>query len=74
MAQAATEWARSSWWWERYFHGDAMADALAKSIQATRWGCHRDGLNGLASNAAWRALHDMFPDSEAAKNSPYWYN
>jgi hypothetical protein len=47
---------------------------LAKSIQATRWGCHRDGSNGAASNAAYRALHEVFPDSAAAKNTPYWYN
>jgi len=75
LAQTATEWARSSWWWERYFEGDQMADALAQSIQATRWGCHRDTSNGTASNAAWRALHDMFPDSDAANgkasNSAY---
>jgi hypothetical protein len=74
LAQAATEWARSSWWWDRYFQGDEMADALARSIQATRWGCRREGQNGAASNAAWRALHDLFPESAASKNSSYWYN
>jgi hypothetical protein len=50
-----------------------MADSLAQSIQATRWGCHRDEANAAASNAAWRALRETFPESEAAKNSPYWY-
>jgi hypothetical protein len=73
LAQAATEWTRSSWWWDRYFAGDRMADSLAQSIQATRWGCHRDEANAAASNAAWRALRETFPESEAAKNSPYWY-
>jgi hypothetical protein len=74
LTREATDWARSSWWWERYFHGDEVAEALALSIQATRWGCHRDGPNGRASNAAYRALHELFPDSEAAKNTRYWYN
>jgi hypothetical protein len=74
LAQAATEWAQSSWWWDRYFQGGEMAETLQLSIQTTRWGCHRDGSNGAVSNAAWRALHDLFPDSEAAKNTPYWYN
>jgi hypothetical protein len=73
LAQAATEWTRSSWWWNRHFAGDRMAEALGRSIQATRWGCHKDGSNAAASYAAWRTLHETFPESEAAKNSPYWY-
>jgi hypothetical protein len=74
LSQAAVERARSSWWWDRYFNGEEMADALALSIQVTRWGCHSDGPNGSLSNAAYRALHEIFPDSEAAKNTLYWYN
>jgi hypothetical protein len=73
LAQAATAWTRSSWPWDRYFAGDRMADALAASIQATRWGCHRDDANAAASYAAWRTLQETFSESKAAENSPYWY-
>jgi hypothetical protein len=73
LTQEAIDWAEESWW-DRTFHGDAVADALALSVQATRWGCNRDGPNGKVSNAAYRALHRFFPESEAAKNTPYWYN
>jgi hypothetical protein len=72
LTDEAVDWAESSWW-DRTFHADAIAEALALSIRATRWGCHRDGSNASASNRAYRTLHARFPDSEAAKNTPYWY-
>jgi hypothetical protein len=73
LSDAAVDWAESSWW-DRTFHADAVAEALQLSIRATRWGCHRDGSNARASNRAYRTLHELFPDSDAAKNTPYWYN
>ena len=73
LTREALDWAESSWW-DRTFNSDRVAEALALSVQVTRWSCDRDGPNGKASNAAYRALHRLFPDSEAAKNTPYWYN
>jgi hypothetical protein len=73
LTREAIDWAEGSWW-DRTFHGDVVAETLALSVQVTRWGCDRDGPNGKVSSAAYRTLHRLFPDSKAAKNSPYWYN
>jgi hypothetical protein len=51
-----------------------LADTLAASIIATRWGCRIEAGNGTFSRAAFHLLHAHFPDSEAAKRTKYWYN
>jgi hypothetical protein len=73
LSGEAIAWAEGSWW-DRTFDSDRIAEALALSLRAARWGCNRDGPNGKASNAAYRALHRLFPESAAAKHTPYWYN
>ena len=73
LSREAVAWAEGSWW-DRAFNPDRIAEALALSVDVTRWGCRRDGSNGAVSNATWRKLQEMFPDSAAAKNTRYWYN
>jgi hypothetical protein len=72
LSEEAVDWAESSWW-DRTFHADEIAEALALSVQATRWGCHRDGSNAPASYRAYRTLHERFPDRKAAQATLYWY-
>jgi hypothetical protein len=67
------DWAEDSWW-DRFVNPDQIADALALSIRTTRWGCTRDGSDGDASRRAFVTLKKLFPDSQAAKNTRYWYN
>jgi hypothetical protein len=59
---------------DRWLFGDGMAEALALSVRATRFGCHRDGPNRASSYAAFSLLHELFPESEAAKHTRYWYD
>ena len=51
-----------------------MAELLGLTIRATRYGCRRDRSDGDISREAFVLLHQMFPDSEAAKATRYWYN
>jgi hypothetical protein len=73
LSNEVTAWVKESSWLDRWLHGDEMAEALALVVRATRYGCHRDGPTSRASYAAYRLLHELFPDSEAARHTRYWY-
>ncbi|HEX6375283.1 MAG TPA: hypothetical protein VFZ91_06145 [Allosphingosinicella sp.] len=49
-------------------------EALALAVRATRYGCQRQGGHGAYSRAAFSLLHRRFPDSTAAKRTPYWFD
>ena len=65
---------RQSAWYDRWYYDDEMAELLGLTIRATRYGCRRDRSDGDISREAFVLLHQMFPDSEAAKATRYWYN
>jgi hypothetical protein len=48
------------------------AEALAEAVEGTRWGC-TDERTTAASRAAFTVLHKLFPSSEWAKKTRYWY-
>jgi hypothetical protein len=73
FSRETVAWAQSSWW-DRTFHPDMLADALAIAVRVGRYGCSRNGANGDASNAAFKVLHQLFPKSTAAMKTPYWYD
>lgn len=59
--------------WARARPGDPdAAEALARAVQATRLGC-RDDKTGVASRSAFDTLHRLFPKSEWAARTKYWY-
>jgi hypothetical protein len=74
LSDEVTAWVRDSSWLDRWLYGDGMAEALALSVRATRFGCRRDGPNRAYSYAAFSLLHEFFPESEAARHTRYWYN
>jgi hypothetical protein len=74
LTDEVTTWVRDSSWLDRWLYGDQMAEALALAVRATRFGCRRDGSDHAYSYAAFSLLHDMFPDSEAASHTRYWYD
>jgi hypothetical protein len=74
LTDELTAWIKDSSWLDRWWYGDEMAEALALTVRATRFGCHRDGSNRAYSHAAFSLLHEMFPDSEAAAHTRYWYD
>jgi hypothetical protein len=53
---------------------DGQAEALARAVLSTRWGCNRQGSHTAYSRQAYDLLHTLFPDSAAAKRTRYWFN
>jgi hypothetical protein len=47
---------------------------LHLAVRATRYGCRRAGSLGEVSRAAFLRLHTRFPRSDAARETPYWFN
>ena len=74
LTNEVTVWVKDSSWLDRWIYSDEMAEALALTVRATRFGCRRDGSNRSNSYAAFNLLHELFPDSEAAKHTRYWYD
>jgi hypothetical protein len=66
LAAEAVKWAKS-----RPTDLDA-AEALAHAVEGTRWGCTDKG-STPASRAAFQTLHQLFPRSEWAQRTRYWY-
>jgi hypothetical protein len=48
------------------------AEALAHAVEGTRWGCTNDETTRL-SRAAFQTLHQIFPKTEWARKTKYWY-
>jgi hypothetical protein len=66
LAAEAVTWAKN-----RPTDLDA-AEALAHAVEGTRWGCTDKG-STPASRAAFQTLHQLFPRSEWARRTRYWY-
>ena len=66
LAREAVEWAKS-----RSGDGDA-AEGLALAVEGTRWGCTDQRTTGF-SKSAYQTLHLLFPSSEWARRTKYWY-
>jgi len=65
LADEAVAWAKS-----RPRDPDA-AEALAHAVEGTRWA--RCGSATEASRTAFQTLHRLFPNSEWARQTKYWY-
>jgi hypothetical protein len=66
LANEAVKWAKA-----RPKDPDA-AEALAHAVEAGRWGCI-DATTRPASRNAFQTLHRLFPASEWARRTKYWY-
>jgi len=59
--------------WGRAHPGDPrVPEALHYAVRATHLGCGDGKPNGIGG-AAFRLLHRNYPNSEWAKQTPYWY-
>jgi hypothetical protein len=74
LTQAVIAWVNDANWLDRWLYEEEMAKALALAVRTTRFGCTNDGSNRTYSLAAYRLLHQRFPDSEGAKRTRYWYD
>lgn len=74
LSREAIDWAKNASWLETWWYGDRIAWALHLAVRATHYGCNRDGPHGGYSREAFQILHRDFDDTEAAKQTPYWYN
>lgn len=51
------------------------AEALAQAVEGWRWSaCRDDQSNSEPPRRAFETLHKLFPQSEWAKRTKYWYN
>jgi hypothetical protein len=66
LAAEAVKWAKA-----RPADLDA-AEALAHAVEGTRWGC-TDNNTTASSRAAFQTLHQLFPKTEWARKTKYWY-
>jgi hypothetical protein len=66
LAEEAVKWAKA-----RPRDQDA-AEALAHAVEAGRWGC-AEGSARASSRSAFQTLHRLFPKSEWARRTKYWY-
>jgi hypothetical protein len=66
LANEAVKWAKA-----RPKDLDA-AEALAHAVEAGRWGC-TDATTRAASRSAFQTLHRLFPGTEWARRTKYWY-
>jgi hypothetical protein len=52
----------------------STAEALARVVDGWRWACRdRDGSANPLPQQAFALLHRLFPQSEAARRTKYWY-
>ena len=59
--------------WAREKRRDVdVAEALALTVQQWHFGCGDDGKWDIARQA-FATLHRQFPQTAAAKRTPYWY-
>ena len=66
LAAEAVKWARAN-------PADLdAAEALAHAVEGTRWGC-TDAQTTAWSRTAFQTLHKLFPKSEWARKTKYWY-
>lgn len=65
---------RNAGWYDLWYYDDEMAELLGLVVRATRFGCRRDRGDGDISREAFMLLHELFPESETAKATRYWYN
>lgn len=70
IGRPAIDWAENLGWFEA---GNGADRALAATVRITRYGCRRLSGTGAISHRAFELLHDRFPDSAAAKATPYWF-
>ena len=66
LGERVLEWAKT------HPQDKRLPEALHLVVRATRWGCGKD--KGRVSQAAYRILHQRYPDSEWTTKTPYWYN
>jgi hypothetical protein len=67
LADEAVKWARAR------PKDIRAAEALARAVEGTRWGCP-DESTGRFSQRAFQTLHKLFPATSWARKTKYWYN
>ena len=50
-----------------------VPEALHRLVRITRYGCRGGSENGSISKAAFHLLHERYPASAWARQTPYWF-
>lgn len=75
LARIAARWAESTGWLARLLGRDeGLAETLHLAVRATRYGCRREEGAGAVSRDAFRHLHRLYPGSDWARRTPYWFD
>jgi hypothetical protein len=66
LPQQALKWARET------PDDPRIPEALHFAVRATRYGCDHEETSRL-SKEAFKLLHNRYPNSKWAKETPYWF-
>jgi hypothetical protein len=68
MAQQALAWA------EAHPDDPRIPESLRLAVRAARFACGGDQQTDRWAKRAFRLLHDRYPQTDAARRTPYWYS
>ena len=75
LSEQAIRWADQSSWLSRFFGLDLyLPETLHLAVRSTRYGCRRASGHKEYSYGAFTRLHALYPDSEWARMTPYWFD
>jgi hypothetical protein len=75
LSEQTIAWAKNSNWLSRWLNSDKyLPETLHLAVRSTRYGCRRNGTNGIYSREAFMELHKLYPNSEWATKTPYWFD
>jgi hypothetical protein len=61
-------------WSKAHPEDPRIPEALHRLVRITRYGCRGGSDNGAISKAAFHLLHQRYPASAWARQTPYWFN
>jgi hypothetical protein len=75
LTSDAVGWAANSNVLTRWLGFDRyLPETLALAVRSTRYGCRMAEPLGPTSRSAWEALHKLFPQSEWARRTRWWFD
>jgi hypothetical protein len=75
LSEKTISWANGSNWFTRLFNLDNdLPETLHLAVRSTRYGCRLEGGHGSYSRAAYELLYKLYPQSDWAKKTPYWFD
>jgi hypothetical protein len=75
LSEQAKAWAdQAAWSWPLFNFDRYLPETLHLAVRSTRYGCRRASGHKEYSYGAFTRLHALYPDSEWARMTPYWFD